>query len=263
MAQMALSHEQKHAFFRDGYVVVPGIIAKERVHGALRAINADLGAGIDVAQLARFQASSFCPSLEHSEVLVSLFNDTQLKYLAESLVGNGMLKPAARAQIALRFPELGEARVLRPHLDGTHSQLNGVPAGEVHHFTMLAMVALSDVAEDHAGNFTVWPGTHLRYQEHFRIHGVEAMLHGTPKLEELCEPVQIRLRAGDILLAHYELGHAAAANLSPHVRYAVFVRWRHRDHHEQGLDILGDIWREYAGLESLRPPSITRAPENR
>lgn len=119
------------------------------------------------------------------------------------------------------------------------------------HFTLLAMIALSDVESDFAGNFTVWPGSHRLYEQYFRTHDVRDMLAGTPRLESLPPPVQIRVRAGDLVLAHYQLGHAAAPNLSARVRYAVFFRLYHRDHDSQALDILADIWREYPGLAEL------------
>ena len=38
---------------------------------------------------------------------------------------------------------------------------NGVPAGSVLSFTMLAGIVLSDVETGDAGNLVVWPGSHL------------------------------------------------------------------------------------------------------
>jgi ectoine hydroxylase-related dioxygenase (phytanoyl-CoA dioxygenase family) len=119
------------------------------------------------------------------------------------------------------------------------------------HYTLLVMVALSDVQQDDAGNFCVWPGTHRQYEQYFGEHDVRRMIRGAPRLDALPTPVQIHAKIGDVVLAHYELLHAAAINVSPHPRYAVFFRLSHRDHHTQGLDILADIWREYAGLREL------------
>jgi len=113
---------------------------------------------------------------------------------------------------------------------------------------MLAMVALSDVSADWNGNFSVWPGTHHEYERYFREHGVSRMLEGTPTLERLPEPVQTRVRAGDVILAHYQLGHGAAPNLGSHVRYAIFFRLYHRDHDADAMDVLANIWRDYPTL---------------
>jgi ectoine hydroxylase-related dioxygenase (phytanoyl-CoA dioxygenase family) len=117
------------------------------------------------------------------------------------------------------------------------------------------MVALSDVPTDFAGNFTVWPGSHLLYERYFQTHDVRDMLHGTPRLEHLPEPTQLRVRAGDLVLAHYQLGHTGAPNLSAHVRYAVFFRLYHEHHDADALDILADIWREFPSLVPRGQPA--------
>jgi len=46
------------------------------------------------------------------------------------------------------------------HIDGLHTQGNGVPKGEVHNFTLLVGVALSDVPDANSGNFVAIPGSH-------------------------------------------------------------------------------------------------------
>jgi ectoine hydroxylase-related dioxygenase (phytanoyl-CoA dioxygenase family) len=248
-----LTEEQLRAFYRDGYVTVPGAIDQRSIERALGAINGDIGRGIDPARIAEFYARSFCPELRNAPELLDLFEKTPALTLAESLVGAGALRPPSMAQIALRFPQHAAAVLPRPHVDGTYGPSNGVPQGRVAHFTMLAMVALSDVEVDFAGNFTVWPGSHHLYERYFRHHDVTEMIGGTPRLAELPAPVQTRVKAGDLLLAHYELGHAAAPNLSPRVRYAIFFRLYHREHDPEALDILADIWRQYASLAHLVP----------
>jgi ectoine hydroxylase-related dioxygenase (phytanoyl-CoA dioxygenase family) len=77
------------------------------------------------------------------------------------------------------------------------------------------------------------------------------MLQGTPVLPDIGEPVQLLARPGDVVLAHYQLLHGAANNTSAYPRYAVFFRVHHRDHHLQGMDIFGDLWREYAGVRDV------------
>ncbi len=245
---VTLSSEQKRNFYRDGYLHIPGVVPRERVRAALALINADLGAGIDPARISEFYARSFCPSLRNAAEIIDLFEATDARILADALVTPGSVKVPAMAQIALRFPEARAAVLPRPHVDGTYGPQNGVRPGTVAHFTLLAMVALSDVSADYSGNFTVWPGTHHDYERYFREHGAQAMLAGTPRLERLPEPVQTKVRAGDLVLAHYQLGHAAAPNLGPHVRYAVFFRLYHQAHDAESMDILTDIWREYPEL---------------
>jgi hypothetical protein len=243
-----LTTEQKRNFYRDGYLHLPGVVAEERLRPALALINTDLGKGIDPARISEFYARSFCPNLRNAPEIIDLFEGSSARARADALVAPGGVKVPAMAQIALRFPDARPAILPRPHVDGTYGPQNGVRPGTVAHFTLLAMVALSDVSADYNGNFTVWPGTHHEYERYFREHGAQKMLDGTPRLERLSEPVQTKVRAGDLVLAHYQLGHAAAPNLGAHVRYAVFFRLYHRAHDPDAIDILSDIWREFPEL---------------
>ena len=106
---------------------------------------------------------------------------------------------------------------------------------------MLVGIYLSDVPNPYAGNFTVWSGTHRAFERYFRQHGAEALLDGMPPID-LPRPRQITGAAGDIILAHYQIAHTAAPNVSPHTRYAVFFRMRHVDHPSFRPEAMTDIW---------------------
>ena len=248
---MQLTHTQKQEFYQNGYVKIPGVVPPVMVDAAVRAINASVGQGIDPAQVPIYQARSFCPELQTESVITELFNKTPALALAESLIGVGKIKPVGAGQIALRFPTLQDPPAPpRPHLDGMHTPTNGVPAGTIRNFTMLLGVALSDVTMPYAGNLTVWPGTHHLYEKYFREKGPAALLHGMPPIE-IPEPVQLLAKAGDIIMAHYELAHGVAQNVSPHPRFAIYFRLHHVDHERYGHETMADIWREWEGMTSI------------
>jgi hypothetical protein len=160
-----------------------------------------------------------------------------------------MVAPPGSGQIALRFPQdVPAPRDPYPHIDGMPAPLNGVPAGRLYHFTALAGVFLSDVGGPFQGNFTVWPGSHRTLETHFRRHGTDELLQGFPQVP-LGPPRQLQARAGDALLAHYQLAHGAASNVGPHIRYAVFFRLAHRNHDNSTTATMLDIWREWEGLD--------------
>jgi ectoine hydroxylase-related dioxygenase (phytanoyl-CoA dioxygenase family) len=245
---MQLNHRQKRVIYEQGYVHVPGVVPEIMVKAALRAINGSLGQGIDPERLPIFRSQSYCPELQGKPVITDLLNKTPAWALAESAVGAGNLKPAGGGQIALRFPSDQDPPTgSRPHLDGMYSPTNGVPEGEIRNFTLLAGVMLSDVTEDHSGNFTVWPGTHRLFENYFREHGPESLLNGMPKVE-MPEPVQLKGRAGDVVLCHYQLAHGITPNVSPHIRYAIYFRLTHVDHAAQKWETMTDIWREWPGV---------------
>ena len=248
---MDLTREQKQALYEQGFVKLPGIVPQELVNTARRAINASLGSqGIDPARLTTFRAQSYCPELQRDPAITNLLTTSPAWSLAESAIGRGKIKPVKGGQIALRFPTMESPADPRPHLDGMYTPTNGVPEGTIANFTALVGVFLSDVIQEFAGNFTVWPATHRLYETYFREHGPQSLLDGMPPVE-LPAPQQVTARAGDAVLCHYQLAHGIAGNGSPNIRYAIFFRLHHVDHDELHWECMTDIWREWEGMQEI------------
>ena len=254
-AVMQLTYAQKLEFYEKGYVRIPGVVPAVMVDAAVKAINHSFGKGIDPERMITFQAQSFCPELRQAPVICDLYNRTPVRSLAESMIGDGKIAPITGGQIAVRFPLLDDPPpALGPHLDGRHSPHNGVPAGHLRSFTMLAGIALSDVPTAYAGNLAVWPGTHRLYEEYFRAFGTDILLRGgaegMPPIG-MPEPEQMIARAGDAILVHYQVAHCAAPNVAPHPRYAIYFRLRHVNHESQRPQNLSDIWMEWDGMRAI------------
>eukprot|EP01125_Pyxidicula_operculata_P015729 TRINITY_DN5364_c1_g1_i1.p1 TRINITY_DN5364_c1_g1~~TRINITY_DN5364_c1_g1_i1.p1 ORF type:complete len:521 (-),score=83.35 TRINITY_DN5364_c1_g1_i1:80-1642(-) len=147
------------------------------------------------------------------------------------------------------------------HIDGFPDAIKGLKTGEVRNFTMLLGILLSDVEEDNWGNLTVFPGSHHLLESFFRVNEIlkgttfegiqivkESVKHQMP------QPLQLKGKAGDIFLCHYQLGHAIAPNLSPNIRYAIYFRLHsHRHAHETPKpECLTNIWIDYEGIQDLR-----------
>ena len=115
-------------------------------------------------------------------------------------------------------------------------------------FAAIAGIFLNDVDTEWAGNLTVWPGTHRRFEEYFRKHEPDPRLErGIPPVE-LPDPVQLKVEAGDLVFAHYQLAHAPAPNFSGSVRYAVYFRFHHDHPLRESPEVLRDIWRFWDGM---------------
>ena len=246
---MSLDAEQQRALIDDGYLILRDAIPRARIDRALKAINGSLGEqGIDKSQIWTLRAQTFCPELVADAAILDLYRDTPLEALAQAAIGAGKLPRPPAGQIALRFPqEVAEPKDPHPHIDGMPGPLNGVTPGSVYHFTALAGVFLSDLTGPFQGNFTVWPGSHRALAAHFAEHGIDGLLQGFPRVP-LPAPRQLTARAGDAILAHYQLAHGAAANVAPHVRYAVFFRLAHLNHDPTSSQTMVDIWREWSGV---------------
>jgi len=246
---MQLNKQQKQAILQDGYVHLPAIIPPDRVHRAMRAINHSIGTGMPAKEMKKKAARSYCNELQTDPVILDLLHQTPAWSLVESAIGQGKVNKANSAQIALRFPSLeDEQRPPWPHLDGMHSPDNGVPKEVIRNFTALVGIALSDVPAPFSGNLSVWPGTHTSNETYFREHSPQSLLKGMPKVE-MPEPRQLLAKAGDMFLVHYQVAHGAAINLSPHVRYAIYFRLKHVDHHKDPWGAMTDIWRDWEEVD--------------
>ena len=240
--------DQRQEIYQNGYIVLPGAVPTPVVDRAVKAINHSLGEGLDPAELPIIRAQTYCPELRNSKVITDLFNESEILSFAESVLGEGTIQRPDGGQIALRFPRADDdLPPFRPHLDGFPTATNGMIAGTIGTFTALVGVLLSDLPKPNSGNFTILPGSHRTSAEYFAEHGPQSFLEGFPKIEPI-EPVQITGKAGDIVFCHYQVGHGVAPNVSPHIRYAVFFRLKHKNHSQDVEGRLSDIWRDWPGI---------------
>jgi hypothetical protein len=247
-----LSVEQKQQLVRDGFLPLPQIVPRDLVNKAVRAINHSLGEnGLPPDDLPVLRARSYCREIQHQNVISDLFNETPLWSIADELFGEGNIGRQSGGQIALRFPRADDNfREPGPHIDGIPTSTNGVPPGTLANFTALVGILLSDLPDENAGNFTVWPGTHLQYAQYFKEHNPRELIGGMPRVE-VPPANQITGRAGDAVFCHYMLGHGIAPNVSPHIRYAVFFRLHHREHDEHKWEVMTDLWHDWPGLHDV------------
>src|ERR1041384_6788659 len=82
---------------------------------------------------------------------------------------------------------------------------------------------------------------HITYESYFRERGRRAMSEPLPT-PEVGEPVQLMCGVGDVVLAHYQLGHAAAVNVTDRDRIAVYFRIWLRRMESDRWHYLTNIW---------------------
>jgi ectoine hydroxylase-related dioxygenase (phytanoyl-CoA dioxygenase family) len=83
-------------------------------------------------------------------------------------------------------------------------------------------------------------------------HGPDAFFAagGYPPIR-LPEPEQVTGEAGDLLLAHYLLGHNIGGNTSPTVRRAVYFRVKRAGHDPRWREFLTDPWLDYDAVRHV------------
>ena len=234
-----LDRRQGAEFAARGFVLLPRVVPMDVVAAAAQAIDELIEReppGADIrGPFNYFLSAATAPEL------AALLAGSPAFGLAESLTGPGTLEMPRQVQVALNIPPFPHRPGLH-HIDGFPPEPDGRPGT----FTMLAGVLMSGQRGPDAGNLWVWPGTHLAHAEYFRSRGPDAFFAagGYPPIR-LPEPEQICGEAGDLLLAHYLLGHNIGGNTSPAVRRAVYFRVKRAGHDPRWRDFLPDPWLDY------------------
>jgi hypothetical protein len=242
-----LEDDQVRLFIRSGFLVLANVVSA----ADLEALNAEVDRLVAEAPPPRrhvgnhfyWQAPASSPSF-----FDVLKQPRGILELARDVVGDDGVDVAfEQAQVALNIPPF-DHRPRRPHIDG-YQPGQSVPAT----FTLLASLFLNDQVSDNGGNLWVWPGTHKAHAAFFARTGPRGFAEaaGYPDIE-LPEPTQIRGRAGDVLLAHYLLGHNIGGNdESNRTRRALYWRLRTPGHVNRWAECLADPWADYPRIKPL------------
>lgn len=215
----------------NGYLVVPNVLDRGEVDRLLRAIDDVLarrvadhtitqGNGAWKIDQAVAQTDSLDPLIDHPRVLPLL-----LELLGPFLQILG-------TEIFVR--EAGDEPLVPWHTDGGATLARFLPVPGAPVLQMKAQFFLTDVSEDDSGNFMLVPGSH-------RVPFVDAT---SPNA------VQLRVRAGDLLLFPWSLWHAVAPNRSGRVRKSITFRY-------------GQLWSRPYDYERLPAPVLARLTPRR
>lgn len=244
MVDRVLSDAQINEFAERGYIVVPQVVPGDILENAARRI--DKVAAADPPAEDERGAHFYFLKTKDEPALIAPLTSSPAFGLAEDLAGRGTLKVPWQVQIALNIPPYSH-RPGGPHIDAANAEPTDGPIRGT--FTMLAGILMTDQLTENSGNLWVWPGTHLTHAEYFREHGPQ-MFCGYPPID-LPTPEQVTGRAGDLLLAHYLLGHNIGGNyVSEQTRRALYFRISNIDHASHRNEFLQDTWLDYEPIRS-------------
>jgi Phytanoyl-CoA dioxygenase (PhyH) len=242
-----LTDEHARHFAERGFVVVPGLVSSEDCNlvdaEVVRLLGEEMTPENHVGSHFIWRRTSESPPL-----FTVLHQPLGILDAATDLVRPNDVEVAFdQVQVAFTIPPY-DHRPGRPHIDG-YAPDQDTPGT----FTLLAGLLLTDQISDNVGNLWVWPGTHLAHAAFFERNGPEAFAAsgGYPNIE-LGEPVQIHGRRGDVLLAHYLLGHNTGGNLQSDVtRVALYWRLQIPGHRESWYSSLSNAWHEFPAVGGL------------
>ena len=231
---------QEHLRTR-GYAHFTRMTPEYLVKSARHAIELDLRSNYQPERQVEYDSQSFCPDLRATAPIMNLLLESPIYKILDEIFGRDNID-CDKGQIAIRRAH----NVPQPtppvaHIDGFASGVNALDEGKIYNHTVTVGVFLTPTRNAFAGNFTVWPGSHHVYEHYFRERGPRAMSEPMPT-PEIGEPVQLMCEVGDVVLAHYQLGHNAAVNTSDFDRIAIFFRIFLRAMESNRWHYLTNIW---------------------
>jgi len=249
MVDRVLSDTQINEFAERGYIVVPRVVPGDILDKAAQRID-DVTAADPPAEDKRGSHFYFLETRDEPALIAPLTSSPAFG-MAEELAGRGTLEVPWQVQVALNIPPYSHRPGL-PHIDARNSEPAEGPVTGT--FTMLAGILMTDQLTGNSGNLWVWPGTHLTHAAYFRQHGPQ-MFCAYPPID-LPAPEQLTGRAGDLLLAHYLLGHNIGGNYeSEQTRRALYFRISNIDHAAHQDQFLQDAWLDYEPVRSRQAPA--------
>ena len=239
-----LTDEQIDEFAERGFVIVPQVVPDDVLASAARRID-DLVAA-DPPPAGQTGSHFYFLETKDEPALLAPVTGSTAFGLAEELAGAGTLETPWQVQVALNIPPYSHRPGL-PHIDAANAEPTDEPIRGT--FTLLAGILMTDQLTENSGNLWVWPGTHLSHATYFRDHGPQLFCAYPPI--GLPEPEQVKGRAGDMLLAHYLLGHNIGGNYeSEQTRRALYFRISDVDHESHRSEFLQDPWLDYQPIRS-------------
>jgi hypothetical protein len=221
-----LSQDERKAFAEEGYVVVPQVVPRNLIDDARQEIKRLVTQNPPPSGHKGFHFY-FLNDLPRR--LLALLTESPAKDVAESLIAPNKLAMPEQVQVSLIIPPWAH-KPGGPHIDGlTPPEKDGRPGT----FSMLAGIFLTDQSSEDMGNLYVWPRSHCSCADYFREHGPDALRICAPYPPvSLGAPRQVLGQTGDLLLAHYMLGHNMGGNKSEITREVVYFRLRRENHRE-------------------------------
>lgn len=197
--------------------------------------------------------------------VLSMFYSSPVHAMTENLLHND--KPENRkfrasihgCQIAYRFSQPGNPPV-DGKLGGLRWHVDGLDRGKYGSFSFLIGFAINDQCGEYSGNLCLHPGSHYGLIPYLREYahlcaGAESFDERViisklprPKLEE---PVQVKVNAGDVVIALHKVAHFGGPNYSPYIRKMCYFRVSHRQHDTLRYDSFDNIWIEYEGMHDI------------
>lgn len=244
-----LTDDDLRRFAVDGWLVVPGVVPESLLAEADAEIDELVATEKPQEDPGGPGAHLWFPPVARLPRCDAVLRSSDALAIAEGLVAPlGLDHAFDHIQVATTVPPWDHVPG-GPHIDG-HAPTIDPPAS----FTMLAGVFLTDQRSPSTGNLWVWPGSHRDHSTYFHEHGTRALQWSYGHATLLAPPARLRSPTavpvlggrGDLLLAHFLLGHNKGGNTADHVRRTIYYRLAAPGHPDRWESTFLDPLTEYA-----------------
>jgi ectoine hydroxylase-related dioxygenase (phytanoyl-CoA dioxygenase family) len=253
-----LTREDLRQFARDGFLLLSGLVPENLLEQADREVEGLIAERPPDPSKAGRDADAWFPPVSRLPACDQVLRGSPVLAAAGELVAPYTLDHAFD-HIQVATTESGWNHVPGgPHIDG-HNPAEERPSS----FTVLIGVFLTDQTRSQSGNLWVWPGSHLDHQSLFRQRGTRALMDvgGHCTLLEPPTPLgpalELKGRRGDVVIAHYLLGHNKGGNTSGRTRRSIYYRLSVPDHPQRWERTFLDVLTEFPAVMSACAPAST------
>lgn len=284
-----ISHNERIAFKRRGYLVLDDLIPSSAVSAARSVVWDKMPVSSD-SPVAELQDHDYHRVNDIEEIEPFTTIRKSIFEYADELVGTGSLEePRAavaipeRMQLPVNYPSSGPLNeTYLPRIDGGHVDGYGLAyrdpeddrAGVYDYYTIGATIYLNDVVSG-GGGFTVFPGSHWIAEQYYRDHSLQSLgwLGDLPApspdggwnyempLHDQVREVEITGEPGTVVLWHGRLLHGAGRNQRTNPRIAAITRFSNPDGAADKQTACANLWNFWPGMDSVEVDFASRPME--
>jgi ectoine hydroxylase-related dioxygenase (phytanoyl-CoA dioxygenase family) len=230
----SISAARRKQWDRRGYLLIEQALSPGEIASLLGAVDAVLASKPDRDFVSQGSAAAFkiVQAVSETDALDPLADHPVIFPILLALLGPWL--QILGTEIFVRTSGKGHEPLVTWHTDGGPTLGTFLPRRGNPVLQMKAQFFLTDLSDDDSGNFMLVPGSHRVTLPPDRIESNE-----TPD-----SAIQLRARAGDVLLFPWSLWHAVAPNHSGRIRKSITFRYgqlwsRPYDYERLAEDVLG------------------------
>lgn len=226
-----LNDNQLNIWYKHGYLHLENILSKKEVIKLIQTVDQVIA--IKERDANNVRNTGWAHGKEYYNILHALDYTDGLDYLLDHpktfdivLFLMGPYIQVMSCDIFVRAPNKSTSDIGRFHTDGGPSIQRILPTPGNLPLQFKLQFFLTDLLVENAGNFTLIPGSHLKHVNyHHKFCYIPHLNQYVEKGEMPPEAIQLKVKAGDVLIHPWSLWHAVSPNKTQTIRKSISIRY--------------------------------------